>query len=34
VVQGVTILAVTIYIGVNWLADALQVVADPRLRYE
>ncbi|CAN5669936.1 ABC transporter permease [soil metagenome] len=34
VVQGVTILAVTIYIGVNWLADLLQIAADPRLRYE
>jgi len=34
VVQGVTILAVTIYIAVNWLADLLQLVADPRLRYE
>jgi peptide/nickel transport system permease protein len=34
VVQGVTILAVTIYIVVNWLADVLQIVADPRLRYQ
>jgi peptide/nickel transport system permease protein len=34
VVQGVTILAVTIYILVNWLADVLQLAADPRLRYE
>jgi peptide/nickel transport system permease protein len=34
VVQGVTILAVTVYIVVNWLADALQLLADPRLRYE
>ncbi len=33
VVQGVTILAVTVYIAVNWLADLLQIVADPRLRY-
>jgi len=32
VVQGVTVLAVTIYIGVNWLADLAQLVADPRLR--
>jgi len=32
-VQGVTILAVTVYIAVNWLADLLQIVADPRLRY-
>jgi peptide/nickel transport system permease protein len=34
VVQGVTILAVVIYIAVNALADALHVLADPRLRYE
>ncbi|TVR97868.1 MAG: ABC transporter permease [Trueperaceae bacterium] len=34
VVQGVTILAVTVYILVNWLADLLQLVSDPRLRYE
>jgi peptide/nickel transport system permease protein len=33
VVQGVTILAVLVYIGVNALADALQVLTDPRLRY-
>ena len=33
VVQGVTIVAVTVYIVVNWLADLLQIVADPRLRY-
>lgn len=32
VVQGVTVLAVTVYIGVNWLSDLLQVAADPRLR--
>lgn len=32
VVQGVTILAVTVYVLVNWLADLAQVVADPRLR--
>ncbi|HLU83356.1 MAG TPA: ABC transporter permease [Trueperaceae bacterium] len=32
VVQGVTILAVTIYVGVNWLADITQLIADPRLR--
>ena len=32
VVQGVTILAVTVYVLVNWLADMLQLVADPRLR--
>lgn len=32
VVQGVTILAVTVYVLVNWLADIMQVVADPRLR--
>lgn len=32
VVQGVTILAVTVYVLVNWLADMLQLLADPRLR--
>lgn len=32
VVQGVTILAVTVYVLVNWLADLAQLVADPRLR--
>lgn len=32
VVQGVTILAVVVYIGVNWLADILQLLVDPRLR--
>ncbi len=32
VVQGVTVLAVVVYIGVNWLADLLQAAADPRLR--
>jgi len=32
VVQGVTILAVVVYIGVNWLADLLQLLVDPRLR--
>lgn len=32
VVQGVTILAVTVYVLVNWLADLVQLVADPRLR--
>lgn len=32
VVQGVTVLAVTVYIGVNWLSDLLQLAADPRLR--
>lgn len=32
VVQGVTILAVVVYIGVNWLADMAQLLADPRLR--
>lgn len=32
VVQGVTILAVTVYVLVNWLADLAQVIADPRLR--
>ncbi|MFO7546158.1 MAG: ABC transporter permease [Trueperaceae bacterium] len=32
VVQGVTILAVTIYVGVNWLADVTHLLADPRLR--
>lgn len=34
VVQGVTILAVTIYLLVNALADVLQLLSDPRLRYE
>ncbi len=33
VVQGVTILAVVIYVSVNWLADLSQLLADPRLRY-
>ncbi len=33
VVQGVTIVAVVVYIAVNMLADALQVLVDPRLRY-
>ncbi len=33
VVQGVTILAVLVFVGVNWLADLLQTLADPRLRY-
>jgi len=32
VVQGITVLAVVVYIGVNWLADLLQAAADPRLR--
>ncbi|HLV13449.1 MAG TPA: ABC transporter permease [Trueperaceae bacterium] len=32
VVQGVTLLAVVVYVGVNWVADLLQLVADPRLR--
>lgn len=32
VVQGITILAVTIYVSVNWLADLTQLLADPRLR--
>ena len=32
VVQGVTILAVVVYITVNWLADILQLLVDPRLR--
>ncbi len=32
VVQGVTILAVTVYVLVNWLADLAQLIADPRLR--
>jgi peptide/nickel transport system permease protein len=34
VVQGVTILAVVIYMGINWLADLAQVLSDPRLRYQ
>ncbi len=33
VVQGVTIVAVLVYVLVNWLADLFQVAADPRLRY-
>ncbi len=32
VVQGVTILAVVVYVLVNWLADVTQLMADPRLR--
>lgn len=32
VVQGVTILAVTVYVLVNWFADIIQLLADPRLR--
>jgi peptide/nickel transport system permease protein len=32
VVQGVTVLAVVVYVGVNWLADLLQLAFDPRLR--
>lgn len=32
VVQGVTVLAVVVYVGVNWLADMLQLAFDPRLR--
>ncbi len=34
VVQGVAVLAVLVYVLVNWLADVLQMLADPRLRYE
>lgn len=33
VVQGITIVAVMAYVLVNLLADVLQVLADPRLRY-
>jgi ABC-type dipeptide/oligopeptide/nickel transport system permease component len=33
VVQGVTIVAVLVYVLVNGLADLAQVAADPRLRY-
>jgi peptide/nickel transport system permease protein len=33
VVQGVTVVAVLVYVFVNWLADLAQVAADPRLRY-
>ncbi len=33
VVQGITIVAVLVYIAVNALADALQILSDPRLRY-
>ena len=32
VVQGVTILAVVVYVAVNWLADITQLLVDPRLR--
>lgn len=32
IVQGVAILAVSIYVLVNWLADLTQLLADPRLR--
>ena len=34
VVQGITVLAVVIYMGINWLADLGQMVTDPRLRYQ
>lgn len=34
VVQGVAILAVIVYTGVNWLADVALVMADPRVRYQ
>ena len=33
VVQGVTLLAVVVYLLVNWLADVAQLLTDPRLRY-
>ncbi len=33
VVQGVTIVAVLVYVLVNWAADLAQTAADPRLRY-
>ena len=33
VVQGVTLLAVVVYLLVNWLADIAQLLTDPRLRY-
>lgn len=33
VVQGITVAAVGVYVGVNWLADLAQALADPRLRY-
>ena len=32
VVQGITVLAVVVYIAVNWLADLGQYLSDPRLR--
>jgi peptide/nickel transport system permease protein len=32
VVQGVVVVAVLVYVFVNWLADVAHVVADPRLR--
>ncbi|HEX7003517.1 MAG TPA: ABC transporter permease [Trueperaceae bacterium] len=34
VVQGITVLAVVIYMAINWLADLGQLIADPRLRYQ
>lgn len=34
VVQGITILAVVVYVSVNWLADLAQALTDPRLRYQ
>ena len=34
VVQGITVLAVVIYMGINWLADLGQLLTDPRLRYQ
>ncbi len=33
VVQGITIVTVVVYIAVNALADVMQVLTDPRLRY-
>jgi peptide/nickel transport system permease protein len=32
VVQGVVVVAVLVYVSVNWLADVAHVAADPRLR--
>ncbi len=33
IVQGITILAILVFTGVNWLADLAQALADPRIRY-
>ena len=33
IVQGITILAILVFTAVNWAADLLQALADPRIRY-